>query len=697
MAELPSPECPENGILVQVQRSLISAGTERTSVEKAKSSLLERARSQPDDVKKVLDTMKKDGIIPTFQRVMNKLDSYRALGYSAAGVVVESRTPAFAPGDRVACAGAQCAHHAEIIAVPRNLAVRIPARVEFDQACYTTLGAIAMQGVRQAGPLLGETVAVIGLGLLGQITVQLLKANGCRVVGLDINENLFAMAKAYGADLVLPSNASAKKSVEAFSRGLGVDSVIITAATSSNEPLELALDIARRKAKIVVVGAVGMNVPRSPFYEKEQELLISCSYGPGRYDPIYEEKGIDYPAEFVRWTENRNMEAFLDLMAQGRMDVVSMTTHHFRIADAEKAYDLVTGAVKEPYLGIVLDYPERQQPAKVMYPSSSKQKTSGPVGVGFIGAGSFAQAQLLPHLKKHARLVAVSTGKPLNAETVARQFGFENFTTDSDAIIGHKDVNTVFVATRHDSHARWVSSALKAGKSVFVEKPLCLTRPQLAEIEEEVRKGQAQVMVGFNRRFSAPFVEMKKFFGDKVDPMSIVYRANVGAIPLRSWVQDPEQGGRIIGEACHFIDCMVYLTGALPAKVFAANVSGGNVSLHAHDIASITIVFTDGSIGTVHYFANGAPGLEKEYCEAFCQGKTAIMNNFTSLQLISGNSKKQLDYDGSKGHREEMEQTASALAAGAAFPISWDEIYYTTLATIAAEESLNSGGVVELR
>ena len=691
VAELPVPVCRPGGILVRTNASLISAGTERSSVTGAQASMLERARSQPEAVKQVIENVRKEGLVATYERVKSKLESYKMLGYSAAGVVVESRCPEFSPGDRVACAGAQFAHHAEYISVPKNLAAHIPEGVSFDDASYTTLGAIALQGVRQANVRLGETVAVIGLGLLGQITVQLLKASGCRVAGLDVNEALFPMALDFGCESVFNSRRDAAAQIKAFTRGLGTDAVIITASTDSDEPMLLSLDIARKRSPVVVVGAVPMNLPRSPFYEKELELRISCSYGPGRYDPNYEEGGHDYPAGYVRWTENRNMGAFLDLLANGSLRVNAMTTHRIPVAEAVRGYDLITGKTQEHYLGIVLTYPERQESAGRTQRNAAFVKQSS-VGVGFIGAGSFAQTMLLPPLKAGgADFVNVSTATPANAKSVAHKFGFARFSTDSSAVIADNDVSFVVIASRHDSHGFYVEQALAAGKPVFVEKPLAINREQADAIESVITAGGGRVMVGFNRRFSAPFRAMKELFGTRTDPMTMLYRVNAGAIPRTSWIQDPAQGGRIIGEGCHFIDCMAYICGALPVSVFAETVSAPNREVLNHDLVTITVKFADGSIGTLHYFANGDGSVGKEYCEAYCENSTAIMDNFTKLHLHRGKKLKTLTFDGAKGHKEEIAATLAAVKSGKPMPISYDEIRGVTLATFAAEESLSTG------
>lgn len=694
VANLPAPECPSGGVLIQTRFSLISAGTERTSVETTQSGLIVRARKQPEQVRQVLNMIKRDGLRTTIEKVMNKLDSYKSLGYSVSGIVLESDVDEFSPGDRVAAAGAGYAVHAEFVAVPKNLVVKLPHNVSFEEAAYTTLGAIAMQGFRQAEPVLGETVAVIGLGLLGQITIQLLKAAGCRVIGLDINESLFEFARKFGCDLLLKSENSPNvvNIINSFTNGHGVDSVIITASTSSNEPTELALSICRKRGKVVVVGAVGMNIPRNLFYTKEIDFRISCSYGPGRYDPNYEEYGHDYPFAYVRWTENRNMQAFLQLIADGKMDVRSITTHTFSITEATKAYDLITGKIQEPYLGILLSYPNNSNPFKTISLNTKTSYSKSELKISFIGAGNFATNNLLPVLKKlNVEFVSVSTATPVNAKSVAERFGFHEASTDSDAIAINERTNTIFIASRHDSHARYTIAALNSGKNVFVEKPLAINFQQLEDIIQAYNKNQSRLMVGFNRRFSATFKKMKEFFLNRQDKMVINYRVNAGFIPNTHWIHAPEQGGRIIGEVCHFIDCAVYLTDALPISVYATSIGGNNSAMPNSDNVSLNLKFSDGSITNITYFANGSSLLDKEYCEVHCERKSAIMNNFKTLDLYDSKKHYSLKFDGKKGIEEEVTAFINSIRNGQPSPIPFEQIVKTTEATFYAVESLKIG------
>lgn len=695
VADVPAPLCPENGILVRNCFSLISAGTEKVSVSNAKANLIARAKKQPEQVKTVLDSVKKEGIAATIRKVRSKLDSYKNLGYSTAGEVVESRCDSFAPGDRVACAGAGVANHAEFVAVPRNLAVRIPETVTFAEAAYATLGSIAMQGVRRADARLGERIAVIGLGLLGLLTVQILKAAGCKVIGLDVNENLFERAREFGCDYVGLSHKTAEREIKAHSDGEGFDSVIIAAGTSSNEPLELAIKLARKKGSIVIVGAVGMDLPRAGFYEKELDLKISTSYGPGRYDKNYEKKGLDYPIAYARWTENRNMSSFLELVAKKSVDPAAMTTHVFKITDAKTAYDLILGKVSEPFLGVALEYPRDSEPERVILsPSGSKNSA---LKIGFVGPGAFAQSQLMQPIKEFgAELAAVASSTPANALSAAKLHGFSESSTDLSETIKSKNVNAVFCAAQHDVHAKCVLESVRSGKPVFVEKPLCVTREQLEKIVREVEKNPVPVMVGFNRRFSKVFVDIKKFFSGGSGPFVMNYRASAGKLPKDHRVFDENQRGRIIGEVCHFIDCMTYLCGAVPTRVFAEKIGSDAGDSVNSDSAVISLKFSDGSIGAIEYFADGAKTLPKEYFEAHRLGKSVVMNNFESLTLYDTEKIKKIGYDGKKGHREEVIATLKAFKNGDSAPIPFAEIVATTEATLAAVESLERGDPVKI-
>jgi predicted dehydrogenase/threonine dehydrogenase-like Zn-dependent dehydrogenase len=697
--ELPPPQLPAGGVLVRNACSLISVGTERTSVKTAQASTLGKARSRPDLVRQVVDNAKREGVVATYRKVQTRLDNYKELGYSSAGVVLDSAIPGIGPGDRVACAGT--AYHAELVSVQKNLVARIPDGVDFDQAAFVALGAIALQGVRQADVRLGDSVAVIGLGLVGLLTVQLLKAQGCRVIGIDIDSQRFGLARKLGCDDCTTSDRDASLVVDSFTHGYGADAVLITASTRSNQPIELALDIARRKGTVVVVGAVGMDIPRPPFFEKELDLRISFSYGPGRDDPQYEDAGIDYPFGYVRWTENRNMQAILSLLAEGKLDFRALVTHRYPIDRALEAYGLVTGRTNERPLGILLEYPERADELRSQVvraePPAVAPATS--VVAGFVGAGNFAQSYLLPPLKKlGVNLAGVATSRPVNARSVARKFGFAFSTTDSSKVLADETVNMVFIATRHDSHASIVGNALAAGHHVFVEKPLAVAPDQLDRVRASAaaaaERGQ-YLAVGFNRRFSAPMREVQAFFADRREPLAILYRMNGGPLPRSSWVHGEGQGGRIVGDGCHAVDLFAALTGARPLRVYASSIRSDNAEVVDEDTVSVVINYADGSVATLVYVANGE-SLSKEYCEISAGGRTAVVDNFRSATFQAGRSRKRRSYDGRKGHAEEIAHFIDVVRGKSAPAFTVDMLVDTTAVTLAAVESLRTRASVEL-
>ncbi len=694
VVDLPIPFLKPKGVLVKNYYSLISAGTERTTVESGKENLLIRAYKNPEIVKQVYQIIKRDGLVPTIERILGNLNDYKTLGYSSAGVVIESSSEKFKPGDRVACAGVGYANHAEIIYVPENLCVKLPENVSFEEGAFTTIGAIALQGIRLANPTLGETVVVIGLGLLGIITVQLLKANGCRVIGLDISEDALNFARNFGCDFVLKSSKQEKDTIFNLTNGFGADKVIITAATESNEPIELAGLISKEKGKVVVVGAIKMDIPRGPFYNKEIEVIISKSYGPGRYDPRYEEFGIDYPFGYVRWTENRNMQAVVDLMSQGKLNTKDLITHKFSIDNFQKAYDLITGKTKEFSRGILFEYGEISVFDKKIFVTDKKSKPLSEICIGFIGAGSFAQSYLLPYLKKlNVSLVNVCTTDGLTASNVANKFGFERFTTNPQDILTDSKINVVFIATRHDSHAKYVIESLKAGKKVFVEKPLAIYYDELKSIMD-LELDEKFLMVGFNRRFASSIKDIKNFF--PTGPFNFLYRINAGKVPLEHWTQFEDQGGRIIGEVCHFIDTLSFLSDSYPEKVFAQSISEKIGNTKESDTLSILIKFEDGSIGTIVYQANGDSSVPKEYVEVSALQRTTILKNFESVDFYHGGKKKTKYYSG-KGHKEEVEEFIKAIRRGDKSPIDLTSIYLTTQTTFAIVESLMTGKPVEVK
>ncbi|HER45415.1 MAG TPA: oxidoreductase, partial [Thermoplasmatales archaeon] len=604
-----------------------------STVSTGKATLIGKARQRPDLVKQVLDTFKKEGFAETLKRVQIKLATLKELGYSSAGTVIMSMdtNSAFKPGDRVACGGGGYATHSGVVAVPQNLVVKIPDSLSLDCAAFTTLGAIAMQGVRQSSPKLGDFVCVIGLGLLGQITAQILRANGCQVFGIDTSPKMVEMGNEISCHSAMTRDDSRLESeMDFFTEGNGFDSVIITAAAKSNDPIELSTAILRQKGVMVVVGAVPMNIPREPhFYQKELELKISCSYGPGRYDYKYEEEGLDYPYGYVRWTEKRNMAAFIKLMANKSIVVKPLISHVFDVEEAEKAYDIVTGKVQEHHIGILLKYPETHENV-LEEPSPSRRSAEQSIGIGFIGAGSFAQKFLIPYAKTGGGLHTVVTSRGITAKSVGEKFNFRSFTTNAQDVFSNKDINTVFIATRHNTHADLTVAALNAGKNVFVEKPLTIREDDLARIAEICRKqDKCRLMVGFNRRFSPLAQKAAEVFHGLSEPLMINYRINAGFIPKNHWTQTDEGGGRILGEVCHFVDYLQYLTDSEPIKVFAECVSSTNARTNNHDNVTITISFKNGSVGCITYIACGGTLLSKEYIEIFGGNKSFIIQDFS--------------------------------------------------------------------
>lgn len=705
VTDVPPPIIQRGRVLVRTAASLISAGTEKMTVDVGRKSLLGKARERPDLVKQVIAKARNEGVMQTFNTVRSKLSSSTALGYSAAGTVVEvgEDVTEFRVGDRVACAGAGFASHAEMLSVPKNLCVRVPDDVTFDHAAFGTLGAIALQGIRLAAPTLGESIVVIGLGLLGQLTVQLLKANGCRVFGVDLDESKIRLAEEFGADGGCQPTGAARKQILDWTRGRGADAVLITAATPSNEPVELAGEVSRMKGRVVAVGLVGLDVPRKTFYERELDLKISMSYGPGRYDPEYEERGQDYPFAYVRWTEGRNIEAFIDLIADGRINVERLITHRFQIDDGERAYDLITGATKEPYLGIVLQYDQtREIASRVVRQNANgkaKQQSSGVVRLGMIGAGNYAKAWLLPNFQANrAEFHSIATASGVSAHDTSEKYDFKSAVASADEVINDVAVNLIVIATRHDSHASLAAKALRAGRHVFVEKPLALNEAELADVIDAASDTHAALMVGFNRRFAPLTVQAKEFFKSRTAPLSILYRVNAGRIPSSSWIQDErEGGGRIIGEVCHFVDTMQYLTDSLPVRVYAEAVRSRNEEVTDEDSVFVTIQFADGSNGCIAYLAEGDRALAKERIEIFGEGKTLVLDDFRAAQQFSNGRDEKIKSRGQdKGQAAEVSAVCDVVTKNAPAPISLESLIATTRATFCICESLRTGASVKI-
>ena len=699
--DIPSPGMKGSGLVVSNRCSLISAGTERQMIKLSQMSLAGKVRQRPDMVKQVLAKVRTEGFVSTYNKVRGRLKTPVPLGYSSAGVVkkVHSSLEKWTPGERGACAGYGYACHAETIYVPTNLAVKMPDNVTFEEASFVTLGAIAMQGVRVADVRLGETVAVIGLGLLGQLTCRLLSASGCRVIGLDIDESKLRIAQRGGIDWALLADDATISRILNLTSGKGVDSVIITAATDSAGPVETAGRICRDKGTVVAVGSVGLNIPRKIFYEKELELKLSRSYGPGRYDYNYEEAGRDYPYGYVRWTENRNMESFLQLISTGRIDVKDLVTHRFDISQADKAYSLISGQSSESYLGVVLNYPS-ENPGfrkRLTLPKNNAVKVnqSSKISIGFVGAGDFATGVLLPNIGSIAAYEnrVIMSGSGVSASNAAKRFGFKTAVSSFDEIIGDPEIGVIFIANRHNQHAELVIKSLLAGKPTFVEKPLCLNREELEQIRSAYMATEAPLMVGYNRRFAPIVGKIRESFKEIQYPISMHYRINAGFIPTDNWIQDPEcGGGRVIGEICHFIDLLSYLSGARPVKVHAEALSMPNDRFRSDDNLQLVIRFSNGSVGTINYVASGNEAVPKEFIEIIGGGLVIQMNDFRTL-TIAGDKGLQMDKKRgqNKGHGKMLELWSHYLTADLGSPIAFDSLFETSMTIFEILESLSSG------
>jgi polar amino acid transport system substrate-binding protein len=695
VGEVPVPALQRGRVLVRTVASLISAGTERAAVELVSKGLVQEARQRPDLVKAVVAKVKNEGLLNTFASVRDKMAASQALGYSAAGIVaaVAEDVSEFQIGDRVACAGVGFASHAEVLSVPKNLCVHLPESVSFESGAYGTLGAIALQGVRLAEPTLGESVVVIGLGLVGQLTVQLLKANGCRVFGLDLDQSRVSLALELGVDKALVSNEEAAKQIAAWTRGHGADAVLITAATDSNQPVELAAQVSRLKGRVIVVGMTGMDIPRPPFFSRELKLIISMSYGPGRYDPDYEERGRDYPLPYVRWTEKRNIESFVELVGDERVNVERLTTHRFPIEQAEHAYRLISGDVQEPYLGVVLNYDPESEVARRVSLTATRgvRKAEKSIVLGVIGAGGYVPAMLLPHFKAEGvEFSSIATASGISAHDVGKRFGFAFAVSSAEEVLEDARVNLVVIGTRHDMHAELARKALERDKHVFVEKPLALDDRELQSVIESAGSSAGKLMVGFNRRFSPLMKRAKDFFAGRETPLSILYRVNAGRIPTEHWVQDEvEGGGRIVGEVCHFIDLMQYLTGAAPVFVFAESMSAKSSKIVDADSVFITLRFADGSHGAVAYLSEGDKALAKERVEIFGAGRVFVLEDYRRATLYKDGREDHVTLKAQdKGQQAQVRAICASLLGGGAAPIGLEELAATSRATFRVLDSL---------
>ena len=687
IADIPVPEISRGNLLIKTSRTLVSAGTERMLVDFGKGNLLQKARQQPDKVKQVLEKIKTDGFMATINTVLNKLDTPLPLGYCNVGKVIEvgNSITTFSVGDRVLSNG----KHADFVAVPQNLCAKIPDSVDDESAAFTVIGAIALQGIRLLKPTLGETVVVTGLGLIGLVAVQLLRAHGCRVLGLDFDASKLALAREFGAEVVnLAAGEDAVAAAQAYSRGRGVDAVLITASTKSNEPIHQAATMCRKRGRIVLVGVVGMEMSRADFYEKELSFQVSCSYGPGRYDPEYEERGHDYPFGFVRWTEQRNFEAILDMLADGRLNFKPLISHRFPLTEAQDAYRLISEG--NP-LGVLLEYNRDDATPlerKIAIASAPSTIPAGP-SLGFIGAGNYATAVLIPAFAQtNARLVSVASASGVSGVHAAKKFNIESAATNSDDLLNDASINSVIITTRHDSHANWVCKALNAGKHVFVEKPLALTREQLEKVEASHAANPNQVlMVGFNRRYAPHIVAVKRALNAKSGPKSFIFTVNAGSIPRDHWTQNLEiGGGRIIGEGCHFIDLLRFLASS---PIVSTRAVGMGKTI-PHDTVVISLQFADGSIGTVNYFANGSKAFPKERLEVFAQGSIAQIDNFRSLRAFNWPGlSNQRSWKQDKGQQQCAKAFTQAVASGDASElIAFDELREVMYSCFDAVEQL---------
>ena len=699
--EIPITQPGDGFVLVKTAYSLVSAGTERTMADFAEKNLVEKAASRPDLVKQVVEKAKREGIVSTFESAMNRLDLPMYPGYSSAGkiVMIGSGVSGFQVGDRVACGGGNFATHAEYAAIPKNLIVKLPDNVLYQDAAFTTLGAVGMHGFRLASPQINETVLVIGLGLLGLMTIQIAKAAGCKPLGIDISAKRVELAEQLGYEACLSSEIESM--AMHFTRGRGFDHVLICAGSKDNDTIEMAANLCRDRGTVIAIGAVGLDIPRKPFYNKEITFRVSRSYGPGRYDAHYEEDGQDYPIGFVRWTEGRNMEAFVDLLASGQIIVSPLITHRVPISEGERAYEIITGKTSEPSLGVLIEYPMTDEttdlnPVPIQVKPAAKP---APVNVGVIGAGNYATATFLPVVKNvenSIRLVSITSNRGASAREAADKFGFEKVEINSDALLTDPEINAVIILTRHHQHSEMAIKALDNQKNVYCEKPLALDLQSLKNVYLAQQKNPEPIlMVGYNRRFSPLSVKLKEFLSESQEPLAMNYTVNAGYIPPTHWVQDPEVGGgRIIGECCHMIDFLTFLAESLPTQISAVSIP--NNGKYQDDNVSLQLKFKNGSIGSINYLANGDKSYPKERIEVFSSGNIAILNDFRSLDTWDHGNHNQtkLAIRADKGHSVSWQAFTQAILEGKPAPISSEQIYSASLASLAAIDSLLNNDIV---
>lgn len=700
--EIPVTAPPKGMALIRNACSVVSAGTERLVADFAEKNLVEKAASRPDLLKQVVEKARREGIVSSLDAALNRLDRPMYPGYSAAGTIVEvgDAMTGFSVGDRVACGGGNYAVHAEYCTVPKNLIVKIPDNVSFEEASFATLGAVAVHGFRLSAPQLNESVLVIGLGLLGLMTVQIAKAAGCRVIGMDLRSDRLEVAKTLGIETASREELLCK--IPAFTRGYGADHVLICAGSQDNDTIELAANACRNRGSIVAIGAVGLDLPRRPFYDKEIRFIVSRSYGPGRYDHTYEEEGMDYPIGYVRWTENRNMESFLDLISSGKISLAPLITHSFPIEQADQAYKLIKGELDQQYLGVVITYPQAE-PSEPIHQAIRLRPPSlpQPIVVGMIGAGNYASATFLPLLKSRPQDVAlksIASNRGASAREAAEKYGFEFAEVNSDAILDDPAINTVAILTRHNLHSDLVARALENGKHVYCEKPIALSLEQLQKVYTIYHDHLDQVlMVGFNRRFAPLIIQMMELLAGAKEPAAISYTVNAGFIPASHWVQDPDQGGgRILGEACHMIDLVSFIAKSRAIQV--STVGLPNMGVYSDDNVNIQLKFENGSIASINYLANGEKSYPKEILKVFCAGRTLVLNDFRTLEQWFNGSKTshRSAIKADKGHQLSWDSFLNAVRKGESLPIPAEEMFQSSLATIAALESLTSNEPVSI-
>lgn len=693
VVEVPRPRVSPTGIVVKNHYSVVSAGTERSMIEFANKNLLQKARERPDLVKQVLDKAKTDGILDAYHSATHRLNQPVPLGYSCAGqvIAVGDEVTEFTVGDRAACGGAGHASHAEVVAVPRNLAVPIPEGVSTKEASFMTLGAIALQGVRRADATFGERVGVIGLGLVGKLVVQILTAYGSPTIGMDIAQSQVVNAQEFGLDAVATiGQDDVEERVDNFTDGHGLDAVIIAAGTDSNQPVELAGTLCRDKGTVSVIGNVGMDLPRDPYFEKELDFGVSRSYGPGRYDRAYEDKGLDYPIGHVRWTENRNMSEFLRLLDEESVDVAALVTHEFPFDEALDAYDLILDAPDdETVTGVILEYDSEQDHQNHLQIRQPTPQARSEIGVGLVGGGTFAEGTILPALEDlQVSLVGVATASGTSAQHVADKFDFEYATTDYTRVLEDDTVDLVIVATRNNLHAEITVDALERNKDVHVEKPLALDRSELRAVIDAVQDSSGQLMVGFNRRFAPQSTHIKEQLSDRSTPLMMNYRVSVDQLPSDHWVADPEEGGgRIVAELCHFVDYLQFMADAVPEQIHATTISEGGAH-DTEDNLNVTVSFADGSVGNIMYTTLGDPSTPKEHVEIFSEKTTHSIENYKSGRVVPLSQRK--------GHEQQFQSLVSSIRDGNPFPIPTAELVRSTLMTFEIQRSIRENQVIQL-